>query len=117
LIEDAVVKKRLPMVTMRGESMDKIKNHAKLMAEMIPPLSSAAGGVKLSYLEQNEPENYFDMNAGSFRNLSLWPPKRPGKSPDQCSYKRWLHGDYKNAPYLLTYGLYLKIAEIEKGAQ
>ena len=57
---DSAVRKRLPMVPMRGESMDKIKNHAKLLAEMIPPLSSAAGGVKLSYLEQNEPENYFE---------------------------------------------------------
>ena len=112
MIEDAVVKERLPMVTMRGESMDKIKNHAKLLAEMIPPHSSAAGGMELRCLKNKEPSSFFDMNANSFKNATLWPTDRPGKSRLQKRNKRWLHGDYKDAPFLLTWKLYRQIAEI-----
>ena len=103
MIEDAVVKERLPMVPMRGESMDKIKNHAKLMAEMIPPLSSAAGGMSLQKIYERNKHMTINMNEDGFKNATLWPTERPKKSRDQQDEKRWLHGDYKDAPFLLTW--------------
>jgi hypothetical protein len=37
---------------------------------------------------------------------------RKGRAPNQQEDQRWLHGDYKAAPYLLTYRLYKKFVEI-----
>ena len=95
--------------------MDKIKNHAKLMAEMIPPLSSAAGGMESEAVRDAAESQVFNMNDNSFKSVLLWPTSRPGKSPKQCDSKRWLHGDYKDAPFLLTHNLYRKIANAIEG--
>jgi len=37
------------------------------------------------------------------------------KKDCQQEDKRWLYGDYKDAPYLLTYPLYQKIKGITQG--
>ena len=92
-------------------NMERLKNHAKLLAEMIPPLSSPAGGIALK--ERTVPQDRrFDMHGNDFKNASLWPNTRPKKSDRQQSDKHWLHGDYKDAPFLLTQKLYKKIKEI-----
>jgi len=54
------------------------------------------------------------MNDDVFKNAGRWPTDRPGKSDQQQENRRWLHGDYKDAPYLLTRNLYLRITEITK---
>ena len=99
------------------EIMDTIKVHAKLLAEMIPPLSSPAGGMpiaKLLYDDPDEEDRAIDLM--SYRDTVLWDSaNRPGKSERQQTLKRWLHGDYKDAPYLLTHKLYEKIKEITEG--
>jgi hypothetical protein len=84
--------------------------HAKLLAEAIPPLSGPAGSIPVSKVADQE--RSYNMMDAPFRDTTLWPATRPRKSDDQQEKKRWLHGDYKDAPYLLTHGLYLKIADI-----
>ena len=91
--------------------MEKMKVHAKLLAEQIPPLSSPAGGKPLINLDQN---HRFNLNDYS-ENNNLWLSTRPKKSGSQQRDKRWLHGDYKDAPYLLTHPLYRKINKISQG--
>ena len=92
-------------------NMERLKNHAKLLAEMIPPLSSPAGGKSLS--DESIPSiQMFDMQDNDFKNATLWPETRPKKSSEQQRLKNWLHGDYKDAPFLLANKLYKKINEI-----
>ena len=93
--------------------MAKLRNHAKLLAEMIPPLSSPAGGMRLK-LETLPNGRAFDMHLFPFKDSTLWPDTRPGKSKDQRERKRWLHGDYKDAPFRLTHTLYEKIKIISE---
>jgi len=101
--------------------MEKMKVYAKLMAEQIPPLSSAAGGMRLvKFAISTDPNNpnqndKFGFDLMNYRNTDLWPKKRPKKSDEQERLQRWLHGDYKDAPYLLTHPLYRKITVISKG--
>ena len=90
-----------------------MSNHAKLLAEKIPPLSSAVGGMPLDKLSGGVKTKQFDQM--DFRDTELWDSSnRPGKSRDQQRNKQWLHGDYKDAPFLLTHKLYEKIKDISK---
>ena len=93
--------------------MDKIKNHAKLLAEAIPPLSGAAGFFASAAILKVRPSGRcFDLNSAPFKDVSLWPTTRPNKSDDQQIHQRWLHCDYLDAAYLLTHSLYDRIAEL-----
>ena len=93
--------------------MAKLRKHAKLLAEMIPPLSSPAGGQRL--LPRTLPDGRaFDLHATPFKDATLWPNTRPGKSDRQQTDKRWLHGDYKDAPFRLTHVLYEEIKKISE---
>jgi len=49
-----------------------------------------------------------------YRDTELWPATREGKSEKQQEEQKWLHGDYKDAPFLLTYKMYEKIKDISK---
>ncbi len=82
--------------------MNKIKNHAKLLAEMVPPRSNPAGSRKLAdnRVKSDDMQGYIQKE---------WPEVRPKVSTSQ--YSRWLHGDYKDAPPFLTHELYLKFKE------
>ena len=110
-------KNRLPMLPSQSIDMEKMKVHAKLMAEMIPPLSSPAGGVRLRKfkIEENNPDSKYGIDLMSYRDTNLWPKVRPKKTPQQQGSQRWFHGDYKDAPYLLTHPLYKKIKGITQG--
>jgi hypothetical protein len=108
-------KDRLPFLPYNPNDpayMEKMKVHAKLLAEMIPPLSSAAGGVPLMKLD---PNRTFDLNNPPYKKNTLWPEVRLAKVGPQQTSKRWFHFDYKEAPYLLTHQLYEKITEITQG--
>jgi hypothetical protein len=89
--------------------MDQIKNHAKILAEAMPPLSGPAGWYEIIRIPF---ANKFDINLSDFKDATLWPTSREGKSSNQETYQRWLHGDYKDAPYLLTYRFYDKLSEL-----
>jgi hypothetical protein len=107
---DSAVSNRLPFLPLAGAPMNKIKNHAKLLAEALPPLSGAAGFSQVvSIVGTNR---CFDLNNAPFKDTSLWPATRPGKSDAQQATKRWLHGDYKDPSYLLTHTFYDKITEL-----
>ena len=56
----------------------------------------------------------FDLHATPFKDATLWPDTRPGKSDRQQTDKRWLHGDYKDAPFRLTHVLYEEIKKISE---
>jgi len=107
---DTGVLARLPFIPFGSTNMSLIKNHAKIMAESMPPLSGAAGFFPLVVLNNTVPNRRFDMNNPPFKNASLWPTSRPEKTPDQVNGKRWLHGDYKDPAYLYNHGIYDKIA-------
>jgi len=94
--------------------MLKIKNHAKIMAEVMPPLSGPAGSCAIASIENDNPERCHNINDSPFKSLTLWPTDRPTKSRNQIEYKRWLHGDYKDVAYLYVHGLYDMIAEETK---
>jgi hypothetical protein len=96
-------------VPLSTATTNQIKWHAKLLAEAIPPLSGPAGSIPVTRVED---VRRFNMMNAPFRDTTLWPATRPRKTLNQQVGQRWLHGDYKDAPYLLTHGLYLKIAEI-----
>lgn len=89
------------------ELLDKIKNHAKLLAEAIPPRSDAAGSQELM----------IDLEGAEACNMNLWaispkwPSTRTGISFSEQN-NRWLHGDYKDAPPFLTWTLYKNIRTI-----
>jgi hypothetical protein len=53
-----------------------------------------------------------DMDSADFKNAALWTVYRDWKSFDQNSRKRWLHGDYKDAPYVLVWRLYDRLSAI-----
>ena len=111
-------KDRLPLLPYNPNDpnyMEKMKVHAKLLAEMIPPLSSPAGGKPLK--ENTLPSTRkIDLDKDlRYKNNDFWPDNRPKKTPDQQQKKRWLHGDYKDAPYLLTHKLYEKIKDLTQG--
>lgn len=89
------------------ELLYKIKNHAKLLAEAIPPRSNAAGTeqMKTGFVVCSS----IDMN--KWVTTGKWISNRVGISlPDQNN--RWLHGDYKDAPPFLTWTLYKNIRTI-----
>ena len=77
--------------------MNKIKNHAKLLAEMVPPRSNPAGSRPLKAAVSQQ-------NLQSWSEKKEWPDPRPEVSKKRN--KRWLHGDYKDAPPFLTHKLY-----------
>jgi len=110
---DIEICNRLPS-SVPDYTLNKLKNHAKLLAEMIPPLSSPAGGKTLG--DKIAQAHKFDMNEDEFKVEPLWPTTRPGKSLRQQSDKQWLHGDYKDAPFLLTHTLYRNIKIISNKA-
>ena len=104
----------LPLDTNDPQHMEKMKVHAKLLAEHITPLSSPAGGKALGIGLIGGQK--FNLNKAPFKNENLWDSaNRPGKSFYQQRDKRWLHGDYKDAPYLLTHPLYREIKKISQG--
>ncbi|MCL2105175.1 MAG: alpha/beta hydrolase, partial [Kiritimatiellaeota bacterium] len=110
----------LPTLPGQASHMEKMKVHAKLLAEMIPPLSSAAGGVRLrTFVDDDERQlAHRAKDLTDYRNLklNLWDSaNRPKKTDGQRNNKRWLHGDYKDAPYLLTHQLYERLKEITQG--
>ena len=87
--------------------MNKIKNHAKLLAEMIPPLSNPAGTRKLVSKTSKDSKNmqtYVNKDNG-------WPERRPGLKTD-AQNNRWLHTDYISAPPFLTKELYKRFHKI-----
>jgi hypothetical protein len=91
-----------------------------LLAEMIPPLSSPEGGTRLDIFAErpNNPYTHRGKDLKDYVIPSLWDSaNRPGKSGSQRTQKRWLHGDYKDAPYRLTYKLYQQIKGITQGEQ
>ena len=101
------VRDRLPFLPFNQELLDKIKNHAKLLAEAIPPRSDAAGSQELM----------IDLEGAEACNMNLWaisqkwPSTRTGISFSEQN-NRWLHGDYKDAPPFLTWTLYQNICAI-----
>ena len=102
------------------EYLEKMKVYAKLLAEMIPPLSSPAGGIRLKkFVDDDEiklAHRAIDLDKDlAYKKTVLWPMIRPNKTPDQQASQRWFHGDYKDAPYLLTHPLYKKVKEITQG--
>ena len=104
-----------PEENMKIIEMEQMKVHAKLLADYIPPLSSPAGGKRLKD-DTLDPDRKFNLMTKAFRNENLWDSaNRPDKSERQRTLKRWLHGDYKDAPYLLTHPLYKKIKGIAQG--
>ena len=111
---DIEIYNRLPYPQFSDIGMAKLKNRAKLLAEMIPPLSSPAGGKGLTVLTDPTSNRAYDVNEAPYKNVGLWPETRPQKSIVQQEDKRWLHGDYKDAPFRLTYTLYEKIKEISE---
>jgi hypothetical protein len=100
-----------PLTPLSTATTNQILWHAKLLAEAVPPLSGPAGSIPVTEVAG---ARRFNMMDPPFRDTALWPATRPRKSHEQQSQRRWLHGDYKDAPYLLTHGLYRKIAEIER---
>ena len=101
------VRERLPFLPFNQELLYKIKNHAKLLAEAIPPRSNAAGTeqMKTGFVVCSS----IDMN--KWVTTGKWISNRVGISlPDQNN--RWLHGDYKDAPPFLTWTLYKNIRTI-----
>lgn len=103
---DTGVLARLPFIPFGNTNMSLIKNHAKIMAEAMPPLSGAAGYFALVSVPL---DNRFDLNTAPFKNENVWPTTRPNKTLVQVSNKRWLHGDYKDPAYLYNHGVYDKI--------
>jgi pimeloyl-ACP methyl ester carboxylesterase len=108
------------------DHMKKMRVHIKLLAEMTPPLSSPAGGMRLKKFDHDptnpllnpNPKYHHGINLMDYRNLNLWQSSdRPGKSKPQRDEQRWLHSDYKDAPYLLTHPLYKQIKGIAQGEQ
>jgi len=112
---DPAVLDRLPLPPFTDDSMDLVMNHAKLLAEMIPPLSGPAGSMRSDAVFKKAQSRTVDMNDNAFKNAGRWPTDRPWKSRDQREEMRWLHGDYKDAPYLLTRHLYVDITNIANG--
>jgi hypothetical protein len=111
---DPEVSNRLPMFhPYIFDDLEKIKVWAKLMAEMIPPLSSPAGGMRLIKFTETDTHRAQNLMSAKYRNTTLWPATRP--KVNELQYSRWLHSDYKDAPLLLTYPLYVKIKEITQG--
>jgi len=99
---------KLPL-SLGNATMDQIKNYAKILAEAMPPLSGPAG----YYAAHSLPDTKcFNLDNPPFKNANLWPTSRPGKSNNQQVNQRWLHGDYKDAPYLLTHKFYETIVEL-----
>jgi hypothetical protein len=109
---DPAVPSRLPFLPLRSTSVDNLKNHAKLLAESIPPLSDAAGYGPLTRLLNPNQERAFDLNTPTFAQPDLWPSVRPTKTPRQVLTKRWLHGDYKDPSYLYVHVLYDSITSL-----
>ena len=107
---DTSVVSRLPPLTYSEANLDQIKNHGKLLGEAIPPRSTAAGAEKLDLLGIS----FFDMDTKAKTN-PLWPAFRSDKTKFQN--KRWLHGDYKDAPPYLTFWLYLEISNLTDNQQ
>jgi hypothetical protein len=114
----------LPMLPPQPEEevdMEKMKVHIKLLAEMIPSLSSPAGGMRLKTLVDDDEKQWAhrtqNLMSKEYRNTNLWPTTRPNKTERQQTLQRWLHSDYKDAPYLLTYPLYVKIKGITQGVE
>jgi hypothetical protein len=101
-----------PLPPLSTASAEQVKWHAKLLAEAIPPLSSPAGGMAVGKIAERK--RAFNLMGPQYRDTALWPDSRDGKTPGQQEDRRWLHGDYKDAPFLLTYRLYRKFAEIER---
>jgi hypothetical protein len=106
---DPVVADKLPQGSFANQTIAKIKNHAKIMAESMPPLSGPAGSSALATISSSTPERCHNINDPPFKCLTLWPTARPTKSANQIEYRRWLHGDYKDVAYLYVHGLYDKI--------
>ena len=96
-----------PVLPLANGSMDQIKWHAKLLAEEVPPLSGPAGSIACE--KMNTKYNLMD-----YRDLELWRKDRSGKCSNQRDGQRWLHGDYKDAPYLLTHKLYQEFVTISE---
>ena len=64
--------------------------------------------------ETNPDAKYaFDQNKAPIKDANLWDSaNRPKKSDTQKRDKQWLHGDYKDAPFLLTHKMYEQIKRI-----
>ena len=101
------VNSRLPTTPfLATASTNQIKNHAKLLAECMPALSFAAGGTKMT----NCIPDHMSLDLQGYVNDNWAPrPKKPG-----FQTKRWLHGDYIDAPPFLTFKLYVDIANTMK---
>lgn len=82
---------------------------ADLEADDVDLAGGPAGSMPVTKVDE---VRRFNMMDSPFRDTALWPATRPRKTPLQQVDKRWFHGDYKDAPYLLTHGLYLKIVNI-----
>ena len=83
--------------------MERIKVHAKLLAEAVPPTSNAAGGTEILESDCSGIVKSVDMQ-DTFQ--SDWSQERPGITTNQREHKHWLHGDYKDAPFCMTWSLY-----------
>ena len=58
---------------------------------------------------------HYKHRSSTPKDAAIWHSEnRPGKSKDQRDDKRWLHGDYKDAPFLLTHELYKNIKNISE---
>ena len=97
------VDSRLPAVPFGDADMELIKVHAKLLAEAVPPTSNAAGGTKILGDYCSGIKESVDMQK-TFQ--TDWTKERPDKTAEQCDGERWLHGDYKDAPFCMTWSLY-----------
>jgi len=84
--------------------LNRIKNHAKLLAEAIPSLSGPVGGSPLDKVKN------VNMHSAC-RDAAFWPARDEVDKPN-----RWLHGDYKNPAYAYVYRLYDQCTRIIEGA-
>jgi hypothetical protein len=88
-----------------------LKNHSKLLAEMIPARTVAMGREAVGKFGDDNEFN-FDLSSESFH--VGWPTERlsdddtvfPNNTP------RWLHGDAQNIPYFYNHPLFKKWVEL-----
>lgn len=108
--DTATANSHLPILPVIGDSLDQVKNHAKILAEAIPAHSDPLGSSASALLELGFGEdNNIDLNSASYRDPSLWPQSRlTDTDPDNNG---WLHSDHASPAYLYVEKLYKKLVE------
>jgi hypothetical protein len=101
--DTASANERLPGHPFPGVPIDRIKNHAKVIAEAIPAHSAPAGSNPLHVLPLLD---NIDMDT-VFRDPASWPDRDDSEKRD-----RWLHGDYLYPALAHVSGFYTTCIEL-----